>query len=402
MKNQRKETFDCAGQQVQSVAADKEINVLELLLVLIKRKMFICAVTLGSAVIAAMYSLTLPNIYSATVKVLPPGKDTAALSSVLGQMGGLAGVAAGGLGGGNMDLYVGILKSRRVADAVVKRLNLVKVYDTKTGAEARERVDAAIKTQVGKDGILCITIENKDPQHAALLANTLADELGQALISLNLTKVSSERAFLEKRLEVVRKDLKLAEERMKEFSGQNKVVQVESQASASLTAVANLKAEISDKEVQLAVLRSRQTDESPEVKSTKAALEKVRREVAKLTGKNGNVDGIPSIGNVPGLALEYARRMRELKTQEGMFDQLTKQYELAKLNEAKDSSSLQVLDEAVVPTNKCKPRRSVIVMFTALAGFIFAVVAAFVLEFFLNTSDHNKKLLESIKKAAVT
>jgi uncharacterized protein involved in exopolysaccharide biosynthesis len=388
-------------QNMDDLVEEQEINLLELLQVIVKRKMVIIGMCVGAAVISVIYSLTLPNIYSATAKVLPPQKEVGGgLSSLLGQMGGLAGLAGGGLGGGS-DLYVGILKSRSVADEVIKRLDLAKVYKTKTIDATRGRVAAAVKVQAGKDGIISISAMDRDPKMSALLANAFVEELGRTMIRLNLSKVGTERLFLEKRLALVKKDLKNAEDGLKAFAQQNKVVQVDSQAKASIEGIARLKAELASREVQLAVLRNYQTDESSDVKAIQSGIKRLKGELGKLAGSGGGEEGIPSIGNVPGLGLEYARKMRELKTQEAIFEQLTKQYEMAKLSEAKDTSSLQVLDEAVAPAKKSKPKRSLIVILATVTAFFVSIFLVFVQEYFAKMSDDDRKIIENIKKHAL-
>src|SRR6185369_1236617 len=137
---------------------------------------------------------------------------------------------------------------------------------------------------------------------------------------------------------------------------------VDSQAAVAIEGIARLKAEIVTKEVQLASMRNSMTDESNEVKTLQAGIARLKSQLGAMTGSGGRDNVIPAVGNVPGLGVEYVRKMREMKSQETIFEQLTKQYELAKLNEAKDSSSLQVLDEAVIPLQKSKPKRSLIVL----------------------------------------
>ncbi|HEX8961111.1 MAG TPA: GNVR domain-containing protein [Geobacteraceae bacterium] len=382
----------------EAMETEEEINLLELVQVVAKRKRLIARICGGAAVVAVVASLFLPNIYAARATVLPPQKDAGGgLAAMLGQAGGLAGLAAGMGLGGSADLYLGILKSRSVADAVIRRLDLARVFKTKTPDETRKTLEGVVKMQAGKDGIITITAEDKDPQRAAAMANAFVEELGRKSVQLNLTKAGTERAFLEKRLEVVKDDLKRAEEDLKAFQEKNKAVKVDSQAAASIQGIAQLKGEIVAKEVQLASLRSYETDESPEVKAVQAAIGKLRNQLGGLAGKGGSGDGIPTMGSVPDLGLEYARRMRELKTQEAIYEQLTKQYEVAKLTEAKDSSSLQVLDEAVVPVKKSKPKRSLIVILATVTALFVSVFFAFILEYFEKMPAEDRARWEEIK-----
>jgi len=385
----------------QKQIEEQEINLLELVQVLVKRKMLIIKMCTLALVISVGYSLTLPNIYSATAKVLPPQKEAGGgLSALLGQAGSLAALAAGGLGGGS-DLYLGILKSRSVGDAVIQRLDLGKVYQTKNLEDTRASLNASVKVQAGKDGIISITAEDKDPKRSALLANAFVEELGRTTVRLNLSKAGTERVFLEKRLDLVKKDLKTAEDDLKSFAQQNKIVHVDSQAKASIEGISRMKAELASREVQLSVLRSKQTEESSEVKALASGLNRLNSEIGRLAGNNGDAQGIPSVGSIPGVGLEYMRKTRELKTQEAIFEQLTKQYEVAKLTEAKDSSALQILDEAVIPVNKSKPKRSLIVILATVTAFFVSVFAVFVLEYLGKMSVEDRKIFNSIKKQAL-
>jgi tyrosine-protein kinase Etk/Wzc len=303
----------------------------------------------------------------------------------------------GGLGG-STDLYLGILKSRSVADAVIKRLNLQKEFKSKTIDEARKGLEGAVKFKAGKDGIISIDADSKDPQKAAQLANTFVDELGRRSVELNLSKAGAERIFLEKRLEVVKQDLRNAENDMKAFQEKYKTFKVDSQATAAIEGVARLKAEIVTKEGQLASLRNTMTDENSDVKTLQAGLARLKSQLGAMSGSGGS-DVIPAVGNLPGLGVEYVRKMRELKTQEAIFEQLTKQYEVAKISEAKDSSSVQVLDDAVAPLKKSKPKRSLIVILAGVTAFFASIFIVFIQEYFAKLPPGDAAIIRDIRNS---
>lgn len=383
-----------APQQIQD---EDEINLLELVRVVVRRRDLIIKLTIGVAVLAVLYSLTLKNIYTATAKLLPPQKDGGggAAAALLGQLGGLGGMAAGL--GGTTDLYLGILKSRSVTDAVIQRMDLARELKTNNHDALRSATQGMVKFQAGKDGIITVTADNKDPRKAAILVNTFIDELQKKSLQLNLTKASTERSFLEKRLTVVKQDLKAAEDDMKAFQEKYKVIKADAQAAASIEGVARLKAEIVTKEVQLAALRHSMTDEAPEVKSLLAAVSRLRGQMSAMSGSGESGAVIPGVGNAPGIGVEYVRKLRELKIQEAMFEQLTKQFELAKLNEARDSSSIQVLDEAVVPTQKSKPKRSMIVILATVTAFFCSIFLVFIQEYLSKMSPEDSAILDEMK-----
>jgi uncharacterized protein involved in exopolysaccharide biosynthesis len=386
-------------EKIVELAAEEEISLLALLQVLVKRRKLIASVCLAAVMLSLGFSLVLKNTYTATARILPPQKDAGGgLTAMLGQAGGLAALAAGvGFGGGS-DLYVGILRSRSVADDVIKKLDLATKFNSKNDDVTRARLAGKVRVQAEKNGIITISADDRDPKEAAALANSFVEELGRTTVRLNLSKVGTERLFLEKRLELVKADLKTAEDELKSFAQKNKVIQVDSQAKASIEGIAKLKAELASKEVQLSVLRSYQTDESSEVKALQAAIRRLHLEVDRLAGSGSGGEGIPSIGAVPGVGLEYARRMREMKVQEAIYEQLTKQYEFAKLNEAKDSSSVQVLDAAVVPGVKSKPKRANIVILATVTAFFCGILLAFVLEYLEKLPERDRQLLASMRK----
>jgi len=376
---------------------EQEINLLELLQVVVKRKSIIVRFCVLAAVLSVCYSLTLKNVYTANAKILPPQKESGGgLSALLSQAGGLAGLAAGGIGG-SADLYISILKSRSVADAVVKRLDLQKEFESKTLEDARRSLEATVKFQAGKDGIITISADNTNPQKAAVVANTYVDELGRRSLQLNLSKASTERIFIEKRLDVVKQDLKNAEIDMKAFQEKYKMIKADSQATVAIEGIAKLKAEIVTKEVQLATLRNSMTDESNEVKSLLAGISRLRSQLGAMTGSGGTDNVIPSTGNVPGIAIEYVRKLRELKTQEAIFEQISKQYEISKFNEAKDSSSLQILDEAVPPVTKSSPKRSLIVILSVVTAFFISIFVIFIQEYLSKMSPADAEIISNIR-----
>lgn len=377
--------------------SEEEINLLELLRVLVRNLPLIVKIVSAAVILSVIYSLTLKNVYSAKATLLPPQKDSGGgAAALLASMGGGLGSLAGGFGGGSTDLYMGILKSRSVADAVIKRLDLHTELKSKNADDTRKKLQNLVKFQAGKDGIITITADNKEPAKAALLANTFVDELQKKSLQLNLTKASTERSFLEKRLTGVKQDLKIAEDEMKSFQEKNKTIKADSQAAAAIEGIARLKAEIVTKEVQLAALRHSMTDESPEVRSLLAGIARMRGQLGAMSG-GGDGGVIPSAGSVPSIGLEYVRRLRELKTQEALYEQLTKQYELAKISEARDSSSLQVLDEAVTPLRKSKPKRALIVILSTVTAFFCAVFLVFIREYLSKLSPEDSTILDEMK-----
>jgi uncharacterized protein involved in exopolysaccharide biosynthesis len=380
--------------------AEDEINLLELLLVIVRRRNLIIKICCTAVALSVCYSLTLSNHYTAVSRFFPPPKESAggAFAAMLAQSGGLSGLAGGGFGG-TTDLYLAILNSRTVADNVIKRLDLQKEFKTKNIDDTRKRLQGVVKAKGSKDGIVTVSVTGKDPVKAAQLVNVMVDEMIQRSVKLYLSKAGVERYFLEKRLEVVKKDLKNAENDLKAFQDKYKTIKADAQASVAIESIARLKAEIVSKEVHLATLRNSMTDESSDVKALQAGISRMKGQLGAMSGSGGSDNIIPATGNLPALGVEYYRKLRELKIQETIFEQLSKQFEVSKINEAKDSSTVQILDEAVPPVRKSGPKRSFIVIISTFAAFMLSVVVVFVQEYVSKLSPEDAGLINEIKQS---
>jgi len=349
-------------------------------------------------VLSVGLSLAMKNVYTAKSTILPPPRE-------LGIGGGGVSASSGAsllLGGGALqntylELYVNIFKSRRVVDAVIKRLDLQKVFKSKHLDAARNRVLASVKFKSGKDGTITVSATNKDPQFAAKMVNTFVEEMSRRSSQLYITKAGTERSFLEKRINETRKELTSAEDALKAFQEKHKTLKADGQASLAVEGIARLRLEIINKEVQLATLRNSLTDESNEVKALQATIARLKGQLGAMSGSGGAGSVIPSVGNVPGILSEFHRLTRDVKYLETVLEQMAKQYELAKLNESRDSASIQVIDEAIPPIMKSGPRRSRFVIVSAFAGFFISIVVIFVQEALSKLSPENAEIINDIK-----
>lgn len=376
-----REPQETIGTPVQQHVED-EINLLEYLEVLARNWQMIAKVTAVAAVLAIVISLCLPNIYSATTRILPPQQDSSGLMGMLmGAAGGMGGMAADLLGKGTpADLYVGILSSEAVSDRIIDRFKLMDLYDQKYRVETYKALDKNVDIAAGKkDGIIVITVSDKDPKLAATMANAYVDELSRLLVKLNITGAGQNRSYLETRLAKARADLAAAEDALKAFQAKNKIVSVSDQAQASIGSIAQMKGQLAVQEVQLATLQRQFTENSQEVKTAKASIANLRGQIVRLEGQ-GSGGAIPGVGTIPELGQQYLRLMREFKIQEAIVELLTKQYEMAKLSEAKDVVSVQVIQAARVPDKKAKPKRAIIVLASTFAAGFMAVLYAFIRE----------------------
>jgi capsule polysaccharide export protein KpsE/RkpR len=347
--------------------------------IIAKQRKMIVGITLAAAVISIIYSICLPNIYSAKAMLYPVQEDKNLMPALMGQLGGLAGLAGGSLGGPTQtDLYVSMLKCEDVKDAIIDRFKLMDIYKTKYRSDAYQKLDKRSSFIAGKkDGIITITIDDKNPKLAANLANAYMDELGKFAVNVSVAGAGRSKEFFEERLQKAKDDLVRAENSLRQFQAENKTIDIKEQAKASIEGIAKLKAELAVQEVKLATLRRQFTDSSQEVKTVATMVSSLREQVAGLEG-NGRGGAIPSVGSIAGLGQDYVRLMREFKIQEALVEGLTKQFEMAQLNEAKTIPSFQIIQKARVPERKSKPHRLLIVLAVTFYSFVLSTLTAII------------------------
>jgi uncharacterized protein involved in exopolysaccharide biosynthesis len=384
---------------------DDEINLLDYLIVLAKRKKLILQITLGAAIITAVISLIMPPIYKAETKILPPQQSGSSMAAqMLSQLGGLAGLAGGAAGIKTTDeLYIGMLKARPVLDNIIDRFKLMQVYKTKSRESARNALSGMLKVKSDKkSGIIAIGIEHKDPKMAADLANAFVEELRNFNKGLAVTEASQRRLFFEEQLNDVKMSLVKAEDAMRGFQEKTGALHVESQAKTVIEGIAGLRAQIAAKEVQLKVMKTYATQQNPDFQRAEEELRGMREQLSRLEGRGSshNPDPLMPTGRVPSIGTEYIRKLRDLKFNETLYELLLKQYEAAKLDEARDATIIQVIEKAVPPEKRIKPKRRQMVMIAMVTGFFFSIFVAFFMEYKEKASNHpeNRERFEALKK----
>jgi uncharacterized protein involved in exopolysaccharide biosynthesis len=378
MQNQDNPTPDNRAAQ-----DDDEINLMDLLLVIAKHNRFIIKLTGSVAILAIIYALLQPNIYTAKTVILPPQQGASTASMLLGQLGGLAGLAGGAAGiKSPNDLHIGMLKSRTVADKMIARFNLQNKFEAKTLEETRKTLAAATVIAAGKDGFITIEFSDKDPKFAASVANAYVEELDKLNNTLAVTEASRKRLFFETQLKMTRDNLAAAEVGFKQTQERTGLIQPEAQGQAIIMAASNLRAQVTAAEVKLQSMGSFATPQNPDYQKLQQNLTSLRTQLAKAerNGVQGRGDIMVPTGKLPETGLEYIRKMRDLKYQETLFELLSKQFEIAKIDEAKEAALIQVVDKALVPEKKSKPKRSLIVILATLMAFFIGVLLAFVRE----------------------
>jgi len=364
------------------------------LTIIFKYRRMIFRITLAAIVITVIYTLFLPNIYTAKTLILPSQEDRGIMSAMMSQLGGLA-TLAGGMGASigsptTTDLYVSMLKCDAIKYPIIDRFKLMEIYSSKYRTDASAILDKNSTVSSGKkDGIITIAVSDKDPKRAAAMANAYVEELGRLAVSLNVAGAGQNRTFLEERLAKAKTDLANAEDNLKSFQGKYKAINVTAQTEATIKGVAELRAQLAAQEVQLATYRRQFTDSSQEVKNLATSVSNLRRQIAKLEGVEGD-SAMPSVGSVPTIGQEYVRLMREFKIQESLVELLTKQYEMTKLSEAKDISPFQVIQKASIPERKSKPSRKKMVIVSMVLSLLGSCILALLLEIAENLPEAEK------------
>lgn len=385
------------------IIEDDEINLLDYLIVLLKRKNIIIGITMGLAVITAIISLVMTPVYKAETKILTPQTSGSSMASqLLGQLGGAAAALGGasGLMKTSADLYIALIKSRPVLDRMVDRFHLMELYKAKSREDARQAISGALITQDDKkSGILSVGIMDKDPKMAADMANAFVEEFKGFTNGLAVTEAAQRRLFYEEQLKHAKLSLMKAEESLKNFQEKTGAVKIDSQAMLAIQGIATLRGQIAVKEVQVKVMKTYSTEQNPDLRKVESELNGLKSEVSKLESKGGGYDAITPTGRMPSLGVEYAREMRNLKISESIYDLMLKQYESAKLDEARDATVIQVIEKAIPPERRIKPKRTQMVLIAAVTGFFFSVFAAFFMEYIEKASKdaENRERFEEIK-----
>jgi len=357
-----------------------EISLIDLLIVLARRKWLIAKFTLGFGLIALLVSSLLTKKYTATVTVLPPQQSSSLSSAMISQIGSLGALAGSTFGLKNPnDMFVAMFKSRTVEDAMVQRFGLMAEYKAKYMSIARNAFESHTTVEAGtKDNLIRISVEDKDPKRAAEMANAYVDAYRSLSQHLAIGEAAQRRLFFEQQLQQAKDNLGSAEEALKDTEQKTGMIQLDSQARALIESAAALRAQITAKEVQLQGMRTYATSENANVVQTQQELDSMRAQLTKLGGSVDDSSGglIVPKGLVAKAGIEYVRKLRDVKYYETIFEILARQFELAKLDEAKEGALVQVVDPAIVPDYKSFPKRGLITLIAGAAGLFIGIFVA--------------------------
>src|SRR5438477_5688542 len=367
-----------------------------------RRQLFLRATAIG-LVVSTMIAFLIPKSYTSTAQLMPPDPQSTSGMAMMAAMaakggGGLAGVAGDLLGlKSSGALFIGVLRSETSQDRLVEQFDLKRVYSARLSIDARMRLDE--NTSISEDkksGIITISVTDHSPQRAAALANAYVDELNSRASELSTSSAHREREFLEERLKVAKRELDDASNQLAQFSSTNNTLDIQQEGKAMLDAAGSIAGEMIAAQSQLEGLRQLYTDNNSRVRSLNARVAELRKQLEKLGGTHGNGatgtsaptdqggdpsaakagGGLPypTIKSLPLLGAKYADFYRRAKIQETVYELLTEQYELAKVQEAKETPSVKVLDPRKVPEKKSFPPRLVIMLLgTFLAGSLCVV-----------------------------
>ncbi len=368
---------------------DGDINLLEYWRVLVKRKrLFLYIVGVAFVASLVIWAL-LPRRYSATTSLLPPPQEDSAGASVISHLSGTMGGLAGSLLGGksHADLWIGILNSTTIKDAVIKKFDLPKYYGVATKEDAMKLLDKRLSIIKSKEEIISITVEDKDPKMAANIANAFASELDSFNKHSLMTSGRSMKIFVEERLKEVSEELARSEDRIRDFQVKNSAVQLTDQSKAIIEAIGTVKGQLTAKEVELQTFLSYASDNHPKAGILRSNIAELKKRLKELEGGRDGTGGDPKndifipTRKIPVLAIEYARLLRNVKVQQTVYELLTQQYERARIQEARDTPTIQVLDEARPPLKREKTHGVLLVAFFTFTALFVSMCLAFFLEY---------------------
>ncbi len=363
-------------------AEREEISLREMLAAIVHAKRIIIRNVLAAAAVASAVAFLIPRQYTAEAVILTPQQAQSSLS-VMAQLAGGAGASGlstlgllSGLGFHNpTDLYVGMLESRTIADALISRFDLKRIYDQRDLYGTRKRLARNTTIKAGKDTLIHIRVEERTPKLAAQLAEGYVEELTRQTSSVALTEASQRRVFFEEQLAKEKDVLAGAEVAMRDTEQSTGLVAPTGQADALVRSLSQLHVEILTRQAQVEAMRTYAADDNPRFQTVKRELSALQGELARLE-QGRHSPGSPELpaGQLPQAGLEFLRRYRDVKYHETLFEILAKQYEAARLDEAKAAPFVQIVDRAVIPERKSWPPRTIIVATCCLAS---ALLSAF-------------------------
>jgi uncharacterized protein involved in exopolysaccharide biosynthesis len=369
--------------------ADDEISLLDLLQTIVDNLRLLVLGPLAVGITALGISFLIPPTYTAKTQFLPPQQQQSAAASMLASLGSLGGLA-GAVGGikNPADQFIAYMKSVTLQDSLIDRFQLLDRYEAKSKTDARLALTESVRLASGKDGLMSVEVDDKDPKFAADLANAHVEELAKLLSKLATTEAQQRRLFFEKQLTLAKDKLIQSEIALRATGVSGSVLK--SNPASAVAAVAGLQAAVTAQEVKLGAMRGYLAESAPDFKLAMSELSNLRVQLAKQEKDS------PATGGKAVTEGDYIAKYREFKYHETLFELFSKQFELAKVDEAREGAVIQVLDAAQAPERKAKPKKAMIAIITTLASGFALLLFVFVSQAFSNVGQDS----ESAKKIA--
>lgn len=368
-----------------SGARETQPLLIELVQMLIGNRSFLAKISLVGVLCGVTIAFSMKTVYTATATIMPPQPAQSSLASLMGQLGSLSALGGGAssLLKNPADLYVGILQSRTIADAAITQFHLKEHWHEKTMVAARKAVESHSEFESSKDGLIQISVKEHDPKLASDLANFFVDALYRMNSTLAISEASQRRLFFEKQLDEERAALAKAENSLKATQQRTGLITVTGQTELAIRNIAQTRAEISAHQVELQSLRTYASDDNPDVARVQGEIQTLQGQLSRLEDSQGHLvpgDTEIATSQIPAGGLEYTRELREVKYHDTLFDLLSRQYEAARIDEAKSAPVIQVVDRAVAPDQKSGPPRSLIILGCTILAFLLGFAWLFLRE----------------------
>ena len=361
---------------------DEEISLLDLLQTIVDNLRLLVLGPLAVGITALGISFLIPPTYTAKTQFLPPQQQQSAAASMLASLGSLGGLA-GAVGGikNPADQYLAYMKSVTLQDALIERFKLLERYEAKTKTDARIALKDNVRAASGKDGLISVEVDDTDPKFAAELANAHVEELGKLLGKLATTEAQQRRLFFEKQLNQAKDKLIQSEIALKATGVSGSVLK--SNPASAVAAVAGLQAAVTAQEVKLGAMRGYLAETAPDFKQAMNELANLRVQLGRQEKDT------PSIGAKATTEGDYITKYREFKYHETLFELFSKQFELAKVDEAREGAVIQVLDVAQTPERKSKPKKALIAIIATLTAGFALLLFVFIRQALHNSSQNS-------------
>ena len=348
--------------------ADEEISLLDLLQTIVDNLRLLVLGPLAVGVAAFGISFLIPPTYTAKTQFLPPQQQQSAAASMLASLGGLGGLA-GAVGGikNPADQFLAYMKSVTIQDAIIDRFKLQERYEEETKIETRLELTKNVRAVAGKDGLISVEVDDKDPKMAADLANAHVEELGKLLGKLATTEAQQRRLFFEKQLTQVKEKLIQSEIELKSTGVSGDVLK--SNPASAVAVVAGLQAGVTAQETKLGAMRGYLAETAPEFKQALNELANLKAQLAKQEN------------NTPANSInksDYVSKYREFRYNETLLELFAKQFEIAKVDESREGAVIQILDAAQPPEKKSKPKKAMIAIIATIAAGFSLILFVFI------------------------